>query len=249
MRKKCCFISYGFLLCSLIYVASYIINIRLGERYIFFTIFFLHLSLAWYFSTLELLSFSKIRGVFSHLNEKNVHVLFFTVILALSIFYQGTKLSFEQAGYLINYKPKPIFQKYENPLDTYTLMKNKLRKGDIVMSDPLTSWLIPAFTGAKIVSLYHNNPFVSDNKERVQDATTFYDATTPLTARKEIVKKYGITHVLLNFNRMKENNVNSINNYCQLFRIDVSLVDDLKMIGKIVFENEGCILFQLSNLL
>ena len=249
MRKKCCFISYGFLLCSLIYVASYIINIRLGERYIFFTIFFLHLSLAWYFSTLELLSFSKIRGVFSHLNEKNVHVLFFTVILALSIFYQGTKLSFEQAGYLINYKPKPIFQKYENPLDTYTLMKNKLRKGDIVMSDPLTSWLIPAFTGAKIVSLYHNNPFVSDNKERVQDATTFYDATTPLTARKEIVKKYGITHVLLNFNRMKENNVNSIYNYCQLFRIDVSLVDDLKMIGKIVFENEGCILFQLSNLL
>lgn len=116
------------------------------------------------------------------------------------------------------------------------------------MSDPLTSWLIPAYTGAKIVSLYHNNPFVPDNEERVQDAITFYDATTAPMVRMEIVKKYRITHVLLNYNRMEENQVNRINAYYQHFKIDTTLIDNLKRMGKITLKNDDYILFSLRGI-
>lgn len=247
IEKKNSFISWGFLLCSFIYVTSYFLNIRLGERYIFFIIVFLHLSLAWYLSTLEILSLSKIKNVLSNLNEKNIHILFFAIIVILSISYQIIKYSFEQMGYLINFKPRPIVHKYENPLDTYNLIKNNLKGGDIVLSDPLTSWLIPAFTGARIVSLYHNNPLVPDNATRIADTIAFYKSTTRLETRDMILKKYNVTHVVLNFNRTKDNEVNRMNNYYQVFGIDAPLIDDLKKLGEIVFENGVVILFKLKS--
>ena len=245
IRKKYSFISWGFTLSVLIYVLSYFLNIRLGERYIFFIMVFLHLSLAWYFSRLELLSFSTVRKTLTSLSEKNLHIVFFLIIITLSIFYQVAKLGFEQAGYLINFKPRPLIQSYRNPLDNYLSLQDKLQEEHTVLSDPLTSWLLPAFTGAKITSLYHNNPLVPDNNQRVHDARTFYSSSTSMDTRIAILKKYKVTHVLFNLDRMKENHVNRINNYYQDFKIDQRLLDDVQQTGEIVFRNDEFILFKL----
>lgn len=247
LRKHYSFISWGFLSCAFIYVFPYFANIGLGERYIFFMMFFLHLSLAWYFSTLGLLSFSKMKNILANPIEKNVHVFFFTLILGASILYQAAKLGFEQAGYRVSFNPIPSFQKYENPLDDYNLLKGKIKEGDIVMSDPLTAWMLPALTGAKIIALYHENPFVPDNNLRVNDSITFYSLSIPLKVRKIILQKYHATHVLLNFERMKDNEINRIENYYQHFQINPGLVEDLRKMGEITFKNDNLILFKLRN--
>lgn len=232
IRRKYPFISLGFFLSSFIYVSSYFLNVGLGERYIFFITFFLQLSLAWYFRTLDLLSLSNMKHIFTDPIEKNAHVFFFMIILAGSIFYQGIRLGFEQEGYQIHFNPKLTFHKYKNPLDNYALLKDKVKEGDIVITDPLTGWLLPALTGAKIIALYHDNPFAPDNNQKVHDSVTFYDSATPLSLREMILKRYHATHVLLNFDRMEDNEVNRIDNYYLNFRIDQSLIDDLSRVGK-----------------
>jgi hypothetical protein len=40
---------------------------------------------------------------------------------------------------------------------------------------------------------------VSDNTERKKAVETFYDSSSSPEARKEILERYGITHILLNF--------------------------------------------------
>lgn len=248
IKKKYHFITYGFILCASIYVFTYKPKIYLGERYIFYVIFFLHLALSWYLRTLGLLSFRRMKETLTNLNEKNIHTLIFALMLVLGISYQILKLGFEQTGYTIDFKPKPIVQKYKNPIANYNLLKGKIKRGDIIMSDPLTSWLIPTLTDAKIVALYHDNPLVPDNEKRVEDSIKFYESDTPLKTRKAILKKYNVTHFLLNFDRMKENDVNRINNYYQNFRINERLINDLKKIGEITSRNDGFILFKLRGI-
>lgn len=246
IRRKYHFITYGFILCACIYVFTYKPKIYLGERYIFYMICFLHLALSWYLKTLGLLSFSSMKETLMNLNEKNVHILIFTLIMILSISYQIAKLGFEQIGCTINFKPKPIIQKYRNPTDNYKLLIGKVKEGDIIVSDPLTSWLIPTFTDAKIVALYHDNPLAPDNEKRVEDLITFYKSSTRLKTRAGILKRYNVTHVLLNFDRMEENDVNRINNYHKNFRINESLIDDLKKLGEIIYRNNHFTLFKLN---
>ncbi len=246
-RGKYPFISWGFILCSIIYLLTYALNIRLGERYIFFSIFFLHLALAWYFSTLELFSLKTIQKVLVVPTEKNIHLLFFIIVITLSVLYQVAKLGAEQAGYELTFRPKPVIQSYTNPLDGYRFVEGLLGEGDIVMSDPLTAWLLPALTGAKITALYHDNPLVPDNNQRVEDAIAFFDPATPLQMRRMIARKYFVSHVLLNFDRMTDSDANRINNYYQNFRISDQLMNDLKAMGTITAEHDHFILLRLRD--
>jgi hypothetical protein len=78
-------------------------------------------------------------------------------------------------------------------------LKKYLREGDVVLSDIYSSWSIPVYTGARIIALFHTPPHVNDNLERVKAVETFYDGSTTSEERNKIVKKYGVTHILLNF--------------------------------------------------
>jgi hypothetical protein len=198
--------------------------------------------------TLELISAGTIKNALTSLSEKNIRVLLFGIILVCSVFYQIAKLGCEQAGYLIHFIPIPTVHTYKNPLDTYSLLNGRIMEGDIVMTDPLTAWLLPALTGAKIIALYHDNPLVPDNEQRVHDAITFYAVNTPLEARKALLEKYNATHVLLNNQRTVKNEINVINNYYQNFRIDPPLRDDLLIIGDSIFKNSDWLLIRLKPL-
>ncbi len=65
--------------------------------------------------------------------------------------------------------------------------------------------------------------------------------------RKEILQKYHTTHVLLNFERMKDNEINRIENYYQHFQINPGLMEDLRKMGEIVLKNDNLLLFKLRN--
>jgi hypothetical protein len=239
-------ISFGFIICASIYIFSFKPKIFLGERYIFYTIFFMHLALSWYLKKLGILSFSTVKEVFLKLNDKNIHVLVFIIILFGGVLCQILKLGFEQFGYSIYFSPKPEVTKYEDPTEKYNIIKGKLKEGDVVLSDPLTSWLIPTLTDAKIVALHHDSPLVPDNMQRFKDSIEFYKKDTTLHSRIDILKKYNITHVLLNFHRMEKTFLNSINNYCSNFMFGNRTVEDLKKIGKIIIKNNTFILFKIN---
>ena len=97
------------------------------------------------------------------------------------------------------FKPGSAFPAYVTPNAMQLELKHYLTDRDVLLSDIYSSWSIPVYTGAKIIALYHTSPHVSDNTERKKAVETFYDSSTSREARKEILQRYGITHILLNF--------------------------------------------------
>ncbi len=91
------------------------------------------------------------------------------------------------------------FPRYVNPNAMQHELKKHLHDGDVVLSDIYSSWSVPVYTGAKIVGLYHTAPHVTDNIQRIADVEAFYNVATPNSVRKEIVEKYGVTHIFLYF--------------------------------------------------
>jgi len=245
IKREKGFLVWGFLACLLVYFSGWVFTIFLFERYIFFIMFFLHLSVAWYFRKFDALSFSHIQQCFMSPSVQSVLSLVCAGVMCGSIMYQGGKLGFEQAEYQINFLPRPTIHSFKNPLDNYKNLRPFLKTGDIVLSDPLTSWLIPAFTGAKIVALYHNNPMVIDNARRTGDVEKFFHDQTTLEERGDILRNYAATHVLLNRDRMRDAYVNRTNDYCFRFRITGGLEQDMEKLGTVIFERDDFLLLKL----
>jgi hypothetical protein len=78
-------------------------------------------------------------------------------------------------------------------------LRNYLGEGDVVMSDIYSSWSVPVYTGARIIALWHTTPQVPDNFERIKAVEIFYDISTTYEERTKIARRYGVTHILLNF--------------------------------------------------
>jgi hypothetical protein len=249
IRKKDYFIVLGCGLCACVYVISNIADIRLGERYIFFTICFLHLSIALHFSQIKLFTLHAAGGSATGFIKHNAYKVFLWVLVFVCVAHQFAILGFEQAGFTLNFRPWPVVQKYKDPLDDYAAVIGRIGGNNIVMSDPLTSWLLPALTEAKIISLYHNNPMVSDNAIRIKNVKLFYNSTASIKDRETILNQYKVSHVLLNYDRMKDNNVNRVDNYYQDYLINDDLISDMEKLGDIVWRNDAMILFEIKEVL
>ena len=74
-----------------------------------------------------------------------------------------------------------------------------MQPGDIVFSDVYTSWGIPLYTGAKIVSLFHTPPHVPDNAARKAEVNRFYDPSLNNLQRLQILRHFNATKLILFF--------------------------------------------------
>jgi hypothetical protein len=97
-------------------------------------------------------------------------------------------------------KPDSYLPHYVSPNKMQIELRNYLGEGDVVLSDIYTAWSVPVYTGARIIALWHTSPHVTDNIERIKAVDTFYDTGTSWDERIKIVRQYGATHILLNFN-------------------------------------------------
>jgi hypothetical protein len=70
-------------------------------------------------------------------------------------------------------------------------------KDSVIMADVKASWPLPTF-GPKIVALLHPNPLVSDEDVRDRDVAEFVRGSGGDAHALEILKRYGVTHVLTN---------------------------------------------------
>ena len=58
------------------------------------------------------------------------------------------------------------------------------------------AWPVPTFSG-KVVSLFHPNPMIPDQAARKRHTELFFAPDTPVGDRTSILKRYRVTHVLV----------------------------------------------------
>jgi hypothetical protein len=184
----------GFIICSLIYLIGYVYRISLTERFVFFIAFILQMAVS------RILR----EGFYFPLFSSKIDIRRITSWVLLFLLALGTviQLSFSYTQFIspaFERKANSILPTYVSPNMMQLGLKKYLAEGDVVLSDIYTSWSLPVYTGAKIIALYHTSPHISDNTERKKAVETFYDSSTSREARKEILKRYGVTHILLNF--------------------------------------------------
>lgn len=81
------------------------------------------------------------------------------------------------------------------PRELPPLLKN-IGENDVVLSDPVTSWLVPSSNG-KIVSAMHYELFVPDQRRRWRDVSSFF-STSRSVARTDMIRRYNVRWIVLN---------------------------------------------------
>ena len=90
---------------------------------------------------------------------------------------------------------------------------------------------------------------VPDNAIRIKNVKLFYNSTASIKDRETILNQYKVSHVLLNYDRMKNNDVNRVDNYYQDYLINDDLISDMEKLGDIVWSNDTMILFKIKEIL
>ncbi len=192
IKKKFFYLTAGFVIFCTIYSAGCVFDISLSERFVFFWVFCLQLSFAFLCRRIELIPF----------NSKIIKLIVSASLAGL--LGVGVMCQLVQTGreYIIpNFSLQETFPYVykTSPNSMQHQWKNYIYENDVVLSDVPTSWSVPVYTGAKIVSLFHTPPHVRDNEERKKDVNRFFSATTSNAVRKQILKKFSVTKVLVHY--------------------------------------------------
>jgi hypothetical protein len=179
---------------SLCYLVGYFFKISLAERFIFFLIFPLQMTVSRILREWSFLSSPK-----PHHSSKQITALLLGTLLIAGLGMQLTLTYTKFISPAFERKAGLTFSRYANPNALQLTLKNFLSEGDVVLSDRYTSWSIPLYTGAKVIALFHTPPHVIDNRERIKAVETFYNTATTPEERGKILTQYGVTHILINF--------------------------------------------------
>ena len=83
---------------------------------------------------------------------------------------------------------------------TYAELLEPISEGDVVLSDDVTAWPVPAF-GGRVVSALHDELLVSGQVDRERDVNVFLAPGTSDERRDEIINRYGVRWIIINRNR------------------------------------------------
>jgi hypothetical protein len=177
-----------------LYCAGYVATISLAERCIFFILCIMQLA-----ASRLLREWITTISVSMNILKRTLKVL---LLIGLSggVILQSVLVFQEFISPAFSFAAGSLVPRYTNPNALQAELKHYLGPGDIVLSDQFSSWSVPVYTGAKIVAPFHSSPHIKDNAARIADVDAFYDPSLPNSRRAALVKKYGVTHILLNFN-------------------------------------------------
>ena len=99
----------------------------------------------------------------------------------------------------------------------FTWLKSNSDGEDIILSDPWTSYYIPYFAERKIVAIPpgHSPTFPID--DRVSDALLMLNMSTPLDETLKLIKKYNVSHVLLNLRPFLDTKFEGYRQYIEIY--------------------------------
>jgi hypothetical protein len=182
------FVGFGALAMLLPFGVNAFVDLPLGHRFVLLAIVFLQIGVvwlllnvtpgyesAWPFLTRRWARFGCPLGV----------VVLFLVFVAHTVL-----LTHEQVD-----NPR-FYRRSESPVvRNMKAIAEAAGPGAVVLATPLLSWPLPTF-GPKVLPLFHDDPLVPDLAEREHDVARFLGRASD-DERRQIVARYGATHVLL----------------------------------------------------
>jgi len=182
VRERNWLLLAGCAIFSIPYVLNIFVRIPLGDRSILFVLFFLHLSMVWFFLKLIV-------------GECHSAWMRYTGIglLSVMVFWNVGLATIEFSGYSL--RGEQLFKQERRVVDDMKAVANVVPNDAVIMAPVALAWPIPTFVG-KVVGGLHYFPMIRDWGRRREDVERFFSADSTLQDRKEILKRYQVTHVL-----------------------------------------------------
>ena len=202
-KRKNGFLLSGFLVMVLLLAVGVILSIPIGERFLVFATFFLHLALIWAIfegeASLPRPSRLRINRRFLQIGLHSLLALFFGWNITAAIFeFTGLPVQlFHQVPYHYLYAAKS-----RQIVSELRRLAPFIPERAVVMAPDNISRLLPAFSGKVVVAL-RGGFFMSPEEKsgRYEDSQKVYSAETPPIERKEILKRYGVKYLLFDRER------------------------------------------------
>jgi len=213
LKKRHLFIVYGLAFCLLIYLMSWAVRIQIGSRFILFAAIFLHLAIASYLHEHNILRW---RNLTPSLKSRGFAVVLVLILLIPALWYRAREMKWMIVHV---YDPPFRLHTYDSPARPFFFLSDHLGPSDVVMADDTTGWAIPAITGAKLAAQLKGNPLISaEVSRRRDDARAFLMEELSLEERHRLLRKYHVTHILLDRS--------------QSHKWDPSLIRDMPSLGR-----------------
>jgi hypothetical protein len=225
------FIVAGFAGTIAIYALNLFFPIPLGHRFLLFAAVFMQLALVWWILRAGPAWQAFVLQRRQTGQPRQRAPVFLTGALLVSMVLWNVSIAAMQFGGFQAVPDGRIFERYsylQPVLQDIRIIADQLPDDAVVIGHPWRLWPLPTFKG-KVVSLYHANPMVADDRKRSSDVASFLEAETSQEERREIMKRYGVTYILYNLEPQKE------------------IVDQLNALGEVVFRHKGYVLVEVSN--
>jgi hypothetical protein len=199
LKQRHPFVVYGLVLCLVVYFMSYVFQILIGSRFLLFAVFFMHLAIAVYLYEHGMHRRRHLEGWLSSHG--------YLLIIVFVVFVPGMwNRAHELAKHVRRmYDPPAHFHAYVSPVRPSFFLKDQLAERNVVLADDSTAWVVPAITGAKIVSQQKGDPLITaEINVRRQSVQAFLYRPISTRERVAIIRRYRVTHILLDENRANE---------------------------------------------
>ena len=201
----------GALLMFALSVLAFVIKSPTLARLLLPGMVFLHVPIAIFVHDARLLRLSswpeRLRGLLSY-DRATQAIAAGQVVLAVGMLYCLLPQLYDIA--IKPYLGRPHLERLLNrpektpsPRTTLTPLTEPVRPGDVVLTDPITSWHVPSVCRGRIVAAIHFELFVPNQAQRMQDLNRFFSATTNAD-RRAIVSKYDVRWILLDRDQLGE---------------------------------------------
>jgi hypothetical protein len=190
LRRRHWFISLGALAMAVPFVANAFVDVPLGHRFILLAIFFLQVALVWGLLKLTWGAPEALRILARVPLRWGGRVLVTCVLVACAWVNLGAALErWNLALRQLNGR-ESVNVRYGREAAEIAGPRA------IILAAPHNAWPIPSF-GPKVTALLHENPLVFDAAEREGEVTRFLMPDAQPSERLAILRRYGVTHVLL----------------------------------------------------
>jgi hypothetical protein len=191
LRREQLMLVYASVLCGIAYLASDLLNVLIGARFLFWMMVYVQIAVAIYALDRGLMKWSRLRE--SWRGDGLAFILVFVVLLPCLAFRAN-----ELRKYTLQvlWRPQHV-EAYARVADPFLFLRDYLKPGDVVMADLISGWPVPAISGARLTAQAKGNPLMQPEIERRrQDALAFYQYPLTVEQRRDLLSRYGCSHLL-----------------------------------------------------
>lgn len=191
LRRRRWFVAVGALSMLVPFAVNAYIELPLGHRFVLLAVVYLHIGVVWLLLCLtpgHALSFRFLRFRYPLLAIPSTLL----VVSTLAVFCNHAVVDARNPQKNPRYAARPVSPVIGNN----AVLADLAGPNAVVLANPLLSWPLPTF-GPKVLVLHHMDPLVRDASQREADVQRFLRFPLSDADREAIIRKYGVTHVLL----------------------------------------------------